>query len=49
MKHTFLVVLLALSAFAQSASPPADLKLGKIFNEVADSALKAMTKRAEEI
>jgi hypothetical protein len=49
MKHAFLIVLLALSAFAQSTSPPASLKPGKIFDEVADSALIAMTKRAEEL
>jgi hypothetical protein len=49
MKHAFLIVLLALSAFAQSASPPVNLKPGKIFDEAADSALTAMTKRAEEL
>jgi hypothetical protein len=49
MKHVFLILLLALSAFAQSTSPPADLMPGKIFDEVADSALIAMTKRAEEL
>ena len=49
MKHAFLILLLALSAFAQSASPPVDQKPGKIFDEVADSALIAMTKRAEEL
>jgi hypothetical protein len=49
MKHAFLIVLLALSAFAQSTSSPANLKPGKIFDEVADSALIAMTKRAEEL
>ena len=49
MKHAFLILLLALSAFAQSASPPVDQKPGKIFDEVADSALMAMTKRAEEL
>ncbi|HXP62175.1 MAG TPA: hypothetical protein VN829_16885 [Dongiaceae bacterium] len=45
MKHIFLILLLALSAVAQSAPPPA----GKIFDELADSALMAMTKRAEEL
>jgi hypothetical protein len=49
MKHAFLIVLLALSAFAQPASSPANPEPGKIFNEVADSALIAMTKRAEEL
>ena len=49
MKHAFLIALLALPAFAQSASPPVDPKPGKIFDEVADSALVAMTKRAEEL
>jgi hypothetical protein len=49
MKHAFLIVLLALSSFAQSASPPVDLKPGKIFDDLADSALTAMTKRAEEL
>jgi hypothetical protein len=49
MKHAFLIVLLTLSVFAQSASPPVDQKPGKIFEEVADSALIAMTKRAEEL
>ena len=45
MKHIFLILLLALSAVAQSAPPPA----GKIFDRLADSALMAMTKRAEEL
>ena len=49
MKHAFLIVLLALSAFAQSVSAPIDLKPGKIFDEPADAALMAMTKRAEEL
>jgi hypothetical protein len=49
MKRAFLILLLAVSAFAQSASLPVDLKPGKIFEEVADSALMAMTKRAEEL
>jgi hypothetical protein len=49
MKHAFLILLLAISAFAQSVSPPVDLKPGKIFDEVANSALIAMTKRAEEL
>jgi hypothetical protein len=49
MKHAFLVVLLALSAVAQSTSPPANPKPGKIFDDVADSALQAMVKRAQEL
>ena len=50
MKRTFLIVLVALSAFAQSTPPPpVDTKPGKIFDEVADSALMVMTKRAEEL
>jgi len=49
MKHAFLIVLLALSVFAQSASPPVDPKPAKIFDEVADSALVAMAKRAQEL
>ncbi len=49
MKHALLILLIALSAFAQSATPPNDQKPGKIFDEVADSALMAMTKRAEEL
>jgi hypothetical protein len=49
MKHAFLILLMALSAFAQSDSPPVDQKPSKIFDEVADSAFMAMTKRAEEL
>jgi hypothetical protein len=49
MKHAFLIVLFALSAFAQSASPAVDPKPTKIFDELADSALMAMTKRAGEL
>jgi hypothetical protein len=49
MKHAFLILLIAISAFAQSASSPVDLKPAKIFDEVADSALIMMTKRAEEL
>jgi hypothetical protein len=51
MKHLFLVLLLALSAAAQStsSSQPEAKKPGEIFNEVADSALAAMTKQAEEL
>jgi hypothetical protein len=49
MKHAFLILLLSLPAFAQPTSPPANPNPGKIFDEVADSALMAMTKRAEEL
>jgi hypothetical protein len=49
MKRAFLILLLAVSVFAQSAPPPVDLKPGKIFDELADSALMAMTKKAEEL
>lgn len=49
MKHAFLIVLLAVSASAQSASSPANPNPAKIFDELADSALIAMTKRAEEL
>jgi uncharacterized protein YunC (DUF1805 family) len=49
MKHAFLILLLALSAFAQSTSTAAKPKPAKIFDGVADSALVAMTKRAEEL
>jgi hypothetical protein len=49
MKHAFLIVLLALPAFAQSTSPPANPRPGKIFEELADSALIAMSRRAEEL
>jgi len=49
MKHAFLIVLLGLTAFSQSSSPSVDAKPTKIFDEVANSALTAMTKRAEEL
>lgn len=49
MKHAVLIVLLALPVFAQSVSPPANPKPGKLFDELADSALMAMTQRAEEL
>jgi hypothetical protein len=49
MKHAFLILLLALSASAQSPTPPAGTKPGKVFDEAADSALAAMTRRAEEL
>jgi len=49
MKHIFLILLLALSAPGQSTPAPAEPKSGKIFDDLADSALMAMTKRAEEL
>jgi hypothetical protein len=49
MKNAFLILLLALPAFAQSASPSVNPTPGKVFDELADSALMAMTKRAEEL
>jgi hypothetical protein len=54
MKHVLQigVVLLALSAFAQTPpNEPTDAKSrpGKIFDGVADSALAAMTKQAQEL
>lgn len=47
MKNAFLILLFALSAFAQTS--PSDPKPAKVFDEVADTALQAMTKRAEEL
>ena len=50
MKHIFLILLLGLSAFAQpSSNQPAPKKPDQVFDELADSALAAMTKRAEEL
>ena len=50
MKHAVLIFLLALPAFAQSTAPlSTTTKPAKIFDEVADSALALMTKRAEEL
>lgn len=50
MKHVVLICLIALSAFAQSPAPLSTItKPTKIFDYVADSALVAMTKRAEEL
>ena len=48
MKHASLVLLalINLAAFAQSDPAP---KAGKVFEEVADTALAAMTRRAEEL
>ena len=49
MKYAFLILLLALPGFAQSTAPPTPPEPGKSFTEAADSALVAMTKRAEEL
>ena len=55
MKHVFsavvvLVLFSAFSAFAQPAPPSApSSKAGQVFDELADAALLAMTKRAEEL
>lgn len=50
MKYIPLIFLLALPAWAQPAPPPATgAKPGKTFEEAADAALTAMTKRAEEL
>ncbi len=48
MKYAFLILLAGLTGFAQP-TPSADIKPGKVFDELADSALMAMTKRAEEL
>jgi hypothetical protein len=51
MKHlsqlAAMVLLTGLTAFAQPAASSS--QPGKVFNDVADSALQAMTKRAEEL
>jgi hypothetical protein len=51
MKHVLqILVLVALSAFGQSDPPqsqPGPKKPGQVFDELADTALAAMTKRAE--
>ena len=55
MKHVFsavvvLVLFSAFSTFAQPAPPSApSSKAGQVFDELADAALLAMTKRAEEL
>src|SRR5512136_2897574 len=49
MKQASLFLLVALAAFGQSTPAQTDLKPAKIFNEVADSALTSMTKRAQEL
>ncbi len=49
MKQIALFILIAMSAFGQTTPFPADLKPAKVFDEVADSALASMTKRAQEL
>lgn len=49
MKQVSLFLLIALSAFGQSTSVQTDLKPARVFDEVADSALASMTKRAREL
>jgi hypothetical protein len=54
MKHAFpfaiaLALLAGITAFAQPAASPATVPSSKSFNEAADTALQAMTKRAEEL
>jgi hypothetical protein len=46
MKLASLILLLAVSAFAQAAPPAAEPKAGQTFEVVADSALVAMSQRA---
>jgi hypothetical protein len=49
MKQISLFLLLAISVFAQQVSVPNEMKPARVFDEVADSALAAMTKRAQEL
>src|SRR5215471_7565791 len=49
MKHLSLFLLTALPAFGQSTLVSTDIKPTRIFDEVADSALASMTKRAQEL
>jgi hypothetical protein len=49
MKHLSLFLLIALSTFGQSTPVSIDIKPTRIFDEVADSALASMTKRAQEL
>jgi len=49
MKYLWFLLLLAVPAFGQSAPPVSGVKPGKVFDELADSALAAMSKRAEEL
>ena len=49
MKHLSLFLLIALSTFGQSTPVSTDIRPAKVFDEVADSALASMTKRAQEL
>ena len=49
MKQISLALLIAVCAFGQSAPVPTDMKPARVFDEVADSALASMTKRAQEL
>jgi len=49
MKHLILILCLALPAFAQSSSPAPAAQSGRNFDVAADSALRVMAKRAEEL
>ena len=49
MKPVSLFLLIAISAFGQSTPLATDMKPTKVFEEVADSALASMTKRAQEL
>jgi hypothetical protein len=49
MKHLSLFLLIALSTFGQPTPVSTDMKPTRIFDEVADSALASMTKRAQEL
>ncbi len=49
MKPISLCLLIAISALGQSAPVVTGIKPGRVFDEVADSALASMTKRAQEL
>ena len=49
MKCVFLMLLLALSACAQTTPSLPAPKPGRVFDEIADTALAAMKKRAGEL
>jgi hypothetical protein len=49
MRYVCLLILLTLPAFGQSNPPVSAAKPGNVFDELADSALAAMTKRAGEL
>lgn len=49
MKKVALLLLITLSAFGQSTPAQTDLMPARVFDEVADSALASMTKRAQEL